>query len=122
SWPAPLAVVVVSGFLAGVGVEVFGVLWDTAMQQEIPGEKLSRLSSYDALGSFVLMPVGLAVAGPLASAIGLRTTFLGSAVLVVVATALVLLSRDVRTLERRVVSAIAPGEPRAVGGSTATDR
>jgi MFS family permease len=102
AWPAPLSVVIVAGFLAGAGVEVFGVLWDTAMQQEIPGEKLSRLSSYDALGSFVLTPVGLAVAGPLGAAIGLRTTFLGSAVLIVVATALVLVSGDVRTLERRV--------------------
>jgi MFS family permease len=102
AWPAPLAVVIVAGFLAGAGVEVFGVLWDTAMQQEIPGEKLSRLSSYDALGSFVLTPVGLAVAGPLGAAIGLRTTFLGSAVLIVVATALVLVSGDVRTLARRV--------------------
>ena len=71
------------------------------MQQEIPGEKLSRLSSYDALGSLVLMPVGLAVAGPVGAAIGFRPAFLGSAVLIVVATALVLLSRDVRTLERR---------------------
>jgi MFS family permease len=107
-WPAPLVVVIASGFLAGVGVEVFGVLWDTTMQQEIPGEKLSRLSSYDALGSFVLMPIGLAVAGPLGAAIGFRTTFLGSAALVAVSTAFVLLSRDVRTLERRSAPALAP--------------
>jgi MFS family permease len=106
AWPAPLALVIVAGFLAGAGVEIFGVLWDTAMQQEIPGEKLSRLSSYDALGSLVLMPIGLAVAGPLGAAIGFRTAFLGSAVLIVVATALVLLSRDVRTLERRAIAAV----------------
>jgi MFS family permease len=105
AWPGPLVLVIVCGFLAGAGIEVFGVLWDTAMQQEIPGEKLSRLSSYDALGSFVLMPVGLAVAGPLGAAIGLRTTFIGSSVLIVAATALVLLSRDVRTLERRSATA-----------------
>ena len=30
------------------------------MQQEIPQEKLSRVYSYDALGSFVLIPIGLA--------------------------------------------------------------
>lgn len=104
AWPAPLPVVIVCGFLAGAGVEVFGVLWDTAMQQEIPPEKLSRLSSYDALGSFVLIPVGLAVAGPLGAAIGLRAAFIGSAVLIVAATALVLLSGNVRTLERRVAN------------------
>ena len=101
AWPAPLAVVIASAFLAGVGIEVFGVLWDTAMQQEIPGERLSRLSAYDALGSFILMPVGLAAMGPVASVIGNRTAFLGSAAVVVIATALVLASRDVRSLERR---------------------
>ncbi len=99
--PAPLEVVILASFLAGAGVEVFGVLWDTAMQQQIPPEKLSRLSSYDALGSFVLIPVGLAVAGPVGAAVGLRAAFIGSSVLIAAVTALVLLSRDVRTLERR---------------------
>jgi len=99
--PAPLALVVVCAFLAGVGIEVFGVLWDTAMQQEIPAQRLSRVSSYDALGSLVLVPVGLAVAGPVGAAVGLRASFIGSSVLIVGATALVLLSHDVRTLERR---------------------
>jgi MFS family permease len=99
--PAPLPVVIAASFLTGFGIEIFGVLWDTAMQQEIPQEKLSRLYSYDALGSWVLMPIGMIVAGPLGDAIGERATFLGAAVLVVVSTAAVLLSRDVRTLERR---------------------
>jgi hypothetical protein len=71
--------------------------------QEIPQELLSRIASYDALGSWVLMPIGYAVAGPIAAAIGTRATFIGAAILIVVATSLVLLSRDVRTLERRLV-------------------
>ena len=54
------------------------MLWDTAMQQEIPQEKLSRLSSYDALGSLVLTPLGLAAAGPIAAAVGTRATFIGA--------------------------------------------
>ena len=99
--PAPLVVVVAAGFLSGFAIEIFGVLWDTTMQQEIPHEKLSRLSSYDALGSWVLTPIALAALGPIAAAIGTRQTFLASAALTVVATALVLLSRDVRQLERR---------------------
>jgi MFS family permease len=99
--PAPLAVVIAAGFIAGFSVEIFGVLWDTAMQQEIPQEKLSRLYSYDALGSWALMPTAFAVLGPVSGALGTRTTLIACAVLVVSATAPVLLSRDVRTLERR---------------------
>ena len=62
----PLALVAVAAlaFLAGIGMESFGMNWDTAIQQEIPVEKLSRVSSYDALGSYVLIPLGLALAGP----------------------------------------------------------
>jgi len=100
--PAPLPVVVAAAFAAGFSIEIFGVLWDTAMQQEIPAEKLSRVYSYDALGSWVLLPIAFVVAGPVADAVGLRATFVGSAVLVAVATSLVLLSHDVRTLRRRV--------------------
>ena len=34
------------------------------MQQEIPADRLSRVYSYDALGSWALIPLGLAIAGP----------------------------------------------------------
>src|SRR5205823_2362879 len=99
--PLPLPAVIISAFVAGFSIEIFGVLWDTAIQQEIPQEKLSRVSSYDALGSWVLMPLGFVVAGPVASAVGTRATFLGCVVLIVASTAAVLLSRDVRTITRR---------------------
>lgn len=99
--PAPLPIVLAAAFASGVGIEVFGVLWETTMQQEIPGEKLSRLSAFDALGSIGLTPFGLAIAGPIAAAIGNRAAFLGAAVVIIVATAMVLLSHEVRTLERR---------------------
>ena len=101
AFPLSLPAVIGAAFLAGVGTEVFGVLWDTTVQQEIPGEKLSRVSSYDALGSFVLIPVGLSAVGAISALVGTRTTFFGAAALIVAATALVLLIRDVRTLERR---------------------
>ncbi|MDP9286568.1 MAG: MFS transporter [Actinomycetota bacterium] len=103
--PAPLPLAMAGAFLTGFSLEIFGVLWDTTIQQEIPQEKLSRISSYDALGSWVLMPIGFIVAGPVGAAIGTRATFVGATALVVAATALVLLSRDVRTLERRTAPA-----------------
>ena len=98
--PATLAGVVAGAAAAGIGMEVFGILWDTTLQQEISQEKLSRVSSYDALGSFVLIPLGLAVAGPVAQAAGTRATILGAAALSLGATLVVLLSREVRTIQR----------------------
>jgi predicted MFS family arabinose efflux permease len=103
--PLALAAVCVCALLAGIGLETFGVNWDTALQQEIPGEKLSRVSSYDALGSWVLIPLGLALAGPIADAIGTSTTLYAVAVLNVGAALAVLSVRRVRTL-RRVQPAI----------------
>jgi MFS family permease len=100
---APTVAIAAGALVAGAGIEVFGVNWDTAMQQEIPQELLSRVSSWDALGSFVLMPIGLAAMGPVASLLGNRETLWLSAALVVAATAPVLLSHDVRTIERRSV-------------------
>ena len=97
---------------------MFGIMWDTTMQQEIPQEKLSRVYSYDALGSFVLIPLGLAIAGPVAELIGTRETILGAAAISLTATLAVLFVRDVRTIERRgsepLVESMASTSPRAL--------
>jgi MFS family permease len=87
--------------IAGIGNETFGILWDTTMQQEIPQEKLSRVSSYDALGSFVLIPFGVAIVGPVSELIGTRETLIGAAAISLTATVAVLFVHDVRTIERR---------------------
>jgi predicted MFS family arabinose efflux permease len=106
--PAALPAIVAGALLMGIGAEVFSVLWDTALQQQIPHERLSRVSSYDALGSFVCIPIGISIAGPVADLIGVQATFFLSAVVVVVATALVLLVGDVRRLRRTDPVAISP--------------
>ncbi len=99
--PLPLISIVATAFVAGVGIETFGILWDTTMQQEIPGEMLSRLYAYDMLGSLALVPIGLALAGPIADLVGTRETLWGAGAIVVLATLPVFAVRDVRTLERR---------------------
>ena len=97
---APLVVILPAAFVAGVGLELYGVFWDTTLQQHIPDEKLSRVSSYDVLGSFALIPVGVAVMGPISNAIGVAETLLGAAFVVVVATIAVISVPDVRNLRR----------------------
>ena len=64
-------------FVAGVAIDVFEVLWATALQQNIPREALSRVASYDWLGSLALTPIALLAAGALAATIGLSGRDLG---------------------------------------------
>ena len=61
---------------------------------------LSRVYSYDMLGSIALMPVGLAVIGPIADAIGTEATLYGQRRLIVLVTLPVFAVRDVRELRR----------------------
>ena len=102
--PLPVPVIAATAFAAGASVEVFSVNWATTMQQEIPPAMLSRLSSYDALGSFALAPVGTAVAGPLAASFGTSAVLTAGAILVVLLTAAVLLVPEVRNMQRQPVS------------------
>ena len=91
---------VVAAFAAGAGTEVFGMGWNLAMQENIEDRMLSRAYSYDALGSFVAIPIGQIAFGPLAAAFGYRPVLITSAVAYVAVVALVLCSRSVRTLPR----------------------
>jgi len=109
-WTLPLAAlalelptVAIAAFalLAGIGLELFGVYWDTTLQQHVPQEALSRVSSYDALGSFVAIPIGLSIVGPVSAAIGVSATLWVAFGICIVAIGGAFLSRDVRTLERR---------------------
>jgi MFS family permease len=63
--------------VAGIGVTAFFTLWEVSLQEHIPGEALSRVSSFDYLAATILMPVGTAVVGPLAASLGTQETLLG---------------------------------------------
>jgi MFS family permease len=63
--------------LAGICVALFFTLWDLSIQEQIPSHIVSRVSAYDFSVSMGLMPLGMAVCGPIADAIGLQATLLG---------------------------------------------
>ncbi|MBC2868830.1 MFS transporter [Streptomyces mexicanus] len=96
---APVLVAVM--LVTGVSVEVFAVSWMSALHQEIPEEKFSRVSSYDWLGSLALVPLATAVAGPVQDAVGRPAALWGCSGLVLVLTLAVLCVPDVRRLVRR---------------------
>jgi MFS family permease len=89
---------VIAMFAAGAGSECFSIGWNLAMQENIDEEVLSRAYSYDALGSFVAMPVGQLVYGPLGDAFGYRSVLVVSGMVYVITCALTLTSRSVRDL------------------------
>ena len=68
-------VVVVCGFVLGVLFSAPMVIWGTLLQRRVPPELLGRVSSLDFFVSVSLMPVSMALAGPVSEWIGLRTTF-----------------------------------------------
>ena len=78
---APLPVVIVFSFATGFAFSLTMIWWETALARHIPAHALSRVSAYDWMGSLALLPVGYAIAGPLASAVGPRVVLgVGSAV------------------------------------------
>jgi MFS family permease len=97
-------VILAGAFLHGFGLEIFSVGWDLSIQENVPEHMLARVYSFDQLGSFIARPVGLALAGPLATAVGERRWLVVVAAAIVVSDLAAFLVRDVRRLERRPVS------------------
>jgi hypothetical protein len=105
----PVALVGVM-LVAGASIEVFGVSWMTTLHQEIPTGLLSRVSSYDWLGSVAMLPIGTAVAGPVSAALGISGALWACGALIVLLTSAVLLAPEVRRLTRAE-------HPATVGGA-----
>jgi MFS family permease len=84
----PLSVIIGAAFVGGLSISMFGLIWTNTLQELVPGEKLGRVSSIDALGSFVLLPVGYAVAGWATDLVGAPLVFaVGGAVTTLLALA-----------------------------------
>ncbi len=108
-WPAciavfavgpPLPVLYAAMGVAGLGIGLFAVWWETALAQRIPPHLLSRISAWDYMGSLALLPLGYTLSGPVAALVGRAEVLLYGGLAATVVMGLALLSRDVRTLPR----------------------
>jgi MFS family permease len=97
-YPEPWLLMVAS-FVCGLCLEQFGVAWETSLQHHVPAERLARVYSYDMLGSIAAMPLAQLVVGPVSNTVGITATLLGCAAIHVVATAAMVASRSVRSVE-----------------------
>jgi predicted MFS family arabinose efflux permease len=95
---APWQAIALAAVLTGVGIELFSVFWDLSLQGHVPNHLLSRVSAWDAIGSFVLMPAAYAVVGPVSDVLGITATLWCCCAISAVAILAQLLSREVRRL------------------------
>jgi MFS family permease len=115
---APYAPLLIGlNLLAGIGIEIFGVSWETSMQRHVPADLLARVYSWDMLGSIVAVPLGQAIAGPVASAVGTRATLVGAGVLTLVAIIGMVAVPAVRTLDNTPLAEDSPEPADAVASA-----
>ena len=67
---------VVAGFVLGAMFSAPMVIWGTLLQRRVPPHMLGRVASLDFFVSVSLMPVSMALAGPVSELIGVQATFL----------------------------------------------
>jgi hypothetical protein len=83
----------------GIGMMFGNTVWESALQRHIRPEALSRVSAYDYFGSFAFAPLGLAIWGPIAEAVGVGDALWLSGAVALASTLALLCVRDVRTLQ-----------------------
>ena len=110
-WLASAAALVVMGlpvtvvgvclaiFICGAGITALGLVWANTLQEMVPLDKLGRVSSIDALGSYALLPIGYGLSGLVADHIGSAPVFVIGGALSAAIIALGLLHPAVRLLD-----------------------
>lgn len=104
----PVALIACAALLAGAGMALAISVWESTLQRHVPGESLSRVSSYDWFGSLAFYPLGLAVWGPVAAAIGVSASLWLAFGLAVALTLALLSIPDVRRLPAAPPPAASP--------------
>jgi DHA3 family tetracycline resistance protein-like MFS transporter len=95
----PVPILVASMFMGGLSTSVFSLIWTHTLQEMVPGELLGRVYSIDALGSFVLLPIGFSIAGWATDLVGAPTVFLVGGLGTITLAALGILHPAIRNLD-----------------------
>jgi MFS family permease len=95
----PIPILIGSMFLFGLVSSIFALIWANTLQEMVPGHLLGRVFSIDALGSFVLLPIGFALAGWFTELVGAPTVFLVGGIGTILITGIGLLHPAIRNLD-----------------------
>lgn len=99
AFPASREVIFIAYFIAGFSVGPWEAFWSTQVQREVPAEYQGRVFSIDYMGSVGLMPLGMALAGPMVNIFGERELLIGAAVFHLIICAVVLLVPGVKEMK-----------------------
>jgi len=99
--PQSLLIIAFFAFLFGITLDLWGSLWTTALQTKVPREALSRVTSFDAMGSLLFRPIGLAIATPLSNLFGLSKFLTLAAALTAICIIIGLLDPQVRNMQMK---------------------
>jgi MFS family permease len=111
----PVPVIAAFALVGAIAMNFGGAFWFTALQEHVPAHARSRVSSYDWLGSWLFLPLGYVLVGPIAETIGYEATLLIAAGWTVVSSLGILAIPSVRNL--RTASGVAATDDESVLGA-----
>lgn len=80
AFPSSKAIIIVGYLIAGISIGPWEAYWASSIQREIPQELQGRVFSVDYMGSVGLMPLGMALVGPVTHVFGERPFLLSAIV------------------------------------------
>jgi MFS family permease len=99
AFPNSRALIFIAYFIAGFSVGPWEAFWATQVQREVPADYQGRVFAIDYMGSLGLMPLGMALAGPLVNIFGERELLIGVAVFHLIICGVVLLVPGVKEMK-----------------------
>jgi MFS family permease len=111
--PVAVPLIMLASLLALASMELSNTWWYTVLQQQIPPQALSRVSSYDWLVSLIFQPLGFMLVGPVSETIGPTTTLVAAATVGIVTNLVALSVPSIRRLGWREEAPAPAGPPDA---------
>lgn len=96
----PIALVIATAAVSSAGVVAADTVWESTFQARVPGDVLSRVSSYESLGSISINPLGFALIGGVAAAFGAGPVLLVALLGQVVVRGALIVSPSIRAIRR----------------------
>jgi hypothetical protein len=101
---APIAAICASNLVVGLSFGLFDTVWNSAVQQGVPEDRIARVSAWDWMGSLAGMPIGFALAGVLVSGIGRDATLAAVSISTLLVCILLVSERSVRRIDIDVLT------------------